>query len=88
MSGTLRSSELVILRVSKRIETLTLSSAALDVFDEFEDAELYESLRRVALIPAHEEEDDGLNENVFRNLYVLPRVCANGAWLMGRVQRH
>lgn len=42
--------------------------AALDVFNEFEDAELYESLRRVALIPAGDEADDGLNENVFRNL--------------------
>ncbi|KAH0581287.1 hypothetical protein H2248_012386 [Termitomyces sp. 'cryptogamus'] len=45
--------------------------STLDVFDEYEDAEIFEALRRVHLIPSEdslEEEVHAVNENVFRNL--------------------
>ena len=44
--------------------------STLDVFDEYEDADIYEALRRVHLIPADTSaaDDDELNANVFRNL--------------------
>ena len=40
------------------------------MFDEYEDADIYEALRRVHLIPSNAEaaDDDELNANVFRNL--------------------
>ncbi|KAJ7319100.1 multidrug resistance-associated ABC transporter [Mycena albidolilacea] len=45
--------------------------STLDVFEEYEDAEIFESLRRVHLIPSDDtpEEDAGVvNANMFRNL--------------------
>ncbi|OCB86633.1 multidrug resistance-associated ABC transporter [Sanghuangporus baumii] len=44
--------------------------STLDVFDEHIDAELYEALRRVHLIPSATERvaDDAANENIFCNL--------------------
>ncbi|KAG6858324.1 hypothetical protein C0995_000773, partial [Termitomyces sp. Mi166 len=45
--------------------------STLDVFDEYEDAEIFEALRRVHLIPSGdllEEEVHAVNGNVFRNL--------------------
>ncbi|KAI6040937.1 P-loop containing nucleoside triphosphate hydrolase protein [Pisolithus marmoratus] len=45
--------------------------STLDVFDEYTDAEIFEALRRVHLIPSEdspEETPDTINANVFRNL--------------------
>ncbi|KAJ7691594.1 P-loop containing nucleoside triphosphate hydrolase protein [Mycena rosella] len=45
--------------------------STLDVFEEYEDAEIFESLRRVHLIPSDgtpEEEASMVNQNMFRNL--------------------
>ncbi|KAL4079580.1 hypothetical protein J3A83DRAFT_4368342 [Scleroderma citrinum] len=45
--------------------------STLDVFNEYEDAEIFEALRRVHLIPSEdipEEVPDTINANVFRNL--------------------
>ncbi|KAF8842919.1 P-loop containing nucleoside triphosphate hydrolase protein [Paxillus ammoniavirescens] len=45
--------------------------STLDVFDEYQDAEIFEALRRVHLIPSEEtpeETPDTVNANVFRNL--------------------
>ncbi|THG99344.1 hypothetical protein EW026_g2992 [Hermanssonia centrifuga] len=45
--------------------------STLDVFNEYNDKEIYEALRRVHLIPAEdaaEEENDTVNANVFWNL--------------------
>ncbi|KAI6116284.1 ABC transporter type 1, transmembrane domain-containing protein [Pisolithus sp. B1] len=45
--------------------------STLDVFDEYTDPEIFESLRRVHLIPSEdspEETPDTINANVFRNL--------------------
>ncbi|KAI0074080.1 multidrug resistance-associated ABC transporter [Panus rudis PR-1116 ss-1] len=45
--------------------------STLDVFNEYEDAEIYEALRRVHLIPSEdtpEEEEGTTNANMFRNL--------------------
>ncbi|KAG7095389.1 hypothetical protein E1B28_006144 [Marasmius oreades] len=45
--------------------------STLDVFNEYEDAEIFEALRRVHLIPSSheiEEEDQEVNANIFRNL--------------------
>ncbi|KAF5378754.1 hypothetical protein D9615_006977 [Tricholomella constricta] len=45
--------------------------STLDVFDEYEDAEIFEALRRVHLIPTEgtpEEDIAAVNQNVFRNL--------------------
>ncbi|KAI0754233.1 multidrug resistance-associated ABC transporter [Daedaleopsis nitida] len=62
-------SKLTIIPQDPTILSGTLRST-LDVFNEYEDAEIYEALRRVHLIPAGEAsvEDDGVNANVFRNL--------------------
>ncbi|KAF8649184.1 hypothetical protein AX16_005982 [Volvariella volvacea WC 439] len=45
--------------------------STLDVFDEYEDAEIFEALRRVHLIPSEDSESEApesINVNVFRNL--------------------
>ncbi|KAF8154768.1 multidrug resistance-associated ABC transporter [Crassisporium funariophilum] len=45
--------------------------STLDVFDEYQDAEIYEALRRVHLIPSEDtpaEASDTVNANVFRDL--------------------
>ncbi|KAF9484310.1 multidrug resistance-associated ABC transporter [Pholiota conissans] len=45
--------------------------STLDVFDEYQDAEIYEALRRVHLIPSEDtpaEAADTVNANVFRDL--------------------
>ncbi|KAJ3515541.1 hypothetical protein NLJ89_g1687 [Agrocybe chaxingu] len=45
--------------------------STLDVFNEYQDVEIYEALRRVHLIPSEdtpEEAADTVNANVFRNL--------------------
>ncbi|KAJ7131700.1 multidrug resistance-associated ABC transporter [Mycena crocata] len=45
--------------------------STLDVFEEYEDAEIFESLRRVHLIPSDDtpaEEAGVVNANIFRNL--------------------
>ncbi|KAJ7126233.1 P-loop containing nucleoside triphosphate hydrolase protein [Mycena epipterygia] len=45
--------------------------STLDVFEEYEDAEIFESLRRVHLIPSDdtpEEDANVVNANMFRNL--------------------
>ncbi|TBU28095.1 multidrug resistance-associated ABC transporter [Dichomitus squalens] len=63
-------SKLTIIPQDPTILSGTLRST-LDVFDEYEDAEIYEALRRVHLIPSGEEtaeEHEGINVNVFRNL--------------------
>ncbi|OAX34300.1 multidrug resistance-associated ABC transporter [Rhizopogon vinicolor AM-OR11-026] len=66
-------SKLTIIPRDPTILSGTLRST-LDVFDEYEDAEIFESLRRVHLIPSDavdeviEDEDDAVNANVFRNL--------------------
>ncbi|KAI0367391.1 multidrug resistance-associated ABC transporter [Pilatotrama ljubarskyi] len=62
-------SRLTIIPQDPTILSGTLRST-LDVFGEYQDAEIYEALRRVHLIPAGEasEESEGVNANVFRNL--------------------
>ncbi|KAI0062503.1 ATP-binding cassette transporter [Artomyces pyxidatus] len=62
-------SKLTIIPQDPTIMSGTLRST-LDVFDEYEDAEIYEALRRVHLIPSEDsiEEDNGVNVNVFRDL--------------------
>ncbi|KAI0717016.1 multidrug resistance-associated ABC transporter [Earliella scabrosa] len=62
-------SKLTIIPQDPTILSGTLRST-LDVFSEYEDAEIYEALRRVHLIPEGEvsEEEEGVNANVFRNL--------------------
>ncbi|KAH8833430.1 multidrug resistance-associated ABC transporter [Flagelloscypha sp. PMI_526] len=42
--------------------------STLDVFGEYDDATLFESLRRVQLIPSSSVPEDEANVNVFRNL--------------------
>ncbi|KAG2008510.1 ATP-binding cassette transporter [Coprinopsis cinerea AmutBmut pab1-1] len=44
--------------------------STLDVFDEYEDAEIYEALRRVHLLPASDNAElpDTINVNVFKDL--------------------
>ncbi|OSX61133.1 hypothetical protein POSPLADRAFT_1074834 [Postia placenta MAD-698-R-SB12] len=45
--------------------------STLDVFNEYEDAEIYEALRRVHLIPSADtpaEDNETVNANLFRNL--------------------
>jgi len=45
--------------------------STLDVFDEYEDAEIFEALRRVRLIPSEETPEEDIytvNANVFRTL--------------------
>ncbi|OSD05140.1 multidrug resistance-associated ABC transporter [Trametes coccinea BRFM310] len=62
-------SRLTIIPQDPTILSGTLRST-LDVFGEYQDAEIYEALRRVHLIPAGEvsEESEGVNANAFRNL--------------------
>jgi ABC-type multidrug transport system fused ATPase/permease subunit len=63
-------SRLTIIPQDPTILSGTLRST-LDVFDEYTDAEIYESLRRVHLIPSEdtpEEAADTVNANVFRDL--------------------
>ncbi|KAI0676238.1 multidrug resistance-associated ABC transporter [Trametes maxima] len=62
-------SKLTIIPQDPTILSGTLRST-LDVFGEYQDAEIYEALRRVHLIPTGDvsEESDGVNVNVFRNL--------------------
>ncbi|KAI0641508.1 multidrug resistance-associated ABC transporter [Trametes meyenii] len=62
-------SKLTIIPQDPTILSGTLRST-LDVFGEYQDAEIYEALRRVHLIPIGDvsEESDGVNVNVFRNL--------------------
>jgi len=63
-------SRLTIIPQDPTILSGTLRST-LDVFEEYDDAEIFEALRRVHLIPSDdtpEEEEEIVNENVFRNL--------------------
>ncbi|KAA1472498.1 multidrug resistance-associated ABC transporter [Dentipellis sp. KUC8613] len=63
-------SRLTIIPQDPTILSGTLRST-LDVFDEYEDHEIYEALRRVHLIPSEDaspDADDEVNANVFRNL--------------------
>ncbi|KAL4260343.1 ATP-binding cassette transporter C [Pleurotus pulmonarius] len=63
-------SKLTIIPQDPTILSGTLRTT-LDVFSEYEDAEIYEALRRVHLIPSEdtpEEAADTVNANVFRNL--------------------
>lgn len=62
-------SKLTIIPQDPTILSGTLRST-LDVFDEYQDAEIYEALRRVHLIPSGDDEsiDDSVNINVFRDL--------------------
>ncbi|EIW54849.1 ATP-binding cassette transporter [Trametes versicolor FP-101664 SS1] len=63
-------SKLTIIPQDPTILSGTLRST-LDVFGEYQDAEIYEALRRVHLIPAGleaSEESESVNANVFRNL--------------------
>ncbi|KAI9510285.1 ATP-binding cassette transporter [Russula earlei] len=62
-------SRLTIIPQDPTVLSGTLRST-LDVFEEYQDAEIYESLRRVHLIPSVEEEtqEDDANVNVFRDL--------------------
>ncbi|KAI0918434.1 hypothetical protein AcV5_002428 [Taiwanofungus camphoratus] len=63
-------SKLTIIPQDPTILSGTLRST-LDVFNEYEDAEIYEALRRVHLIPSSDtpaEDADAVNANVFRNL--------------------
>ncbi|KAH9932956.1 multidrug resistance-associated ABC transporter [Fomitopsis serialis] len=63
-------SKLTIIPQDPTILSGTLRST-LDVFNEYEDAEIYEALRRVHLIPASNvpsEDSETINANVFRNL--------------------
>ncbi|KAI0302402.1 hypothetical protein B0F90DRAFT_1714514 [Multifurca ochricompacta] len=63
-------SKLTIIPQDPTILSGTLRST-LDVFDEYQDAEIYEALRRVHLIPSEGEEEsleDSVNANVFRDL--------------------
>ncbi|KAI0034681.1 P-loop containing nucleoside triphosphate hydrolase protein [Vararia minispora EC-137] len=62
-------SRLTIIPQDPTILSGTLRST-LDVFDEYEDTDIYEALRRVHLIPSDGEPVEGeeINVNVFRNL--------------------
>ncbi|KAH9932951.1 ATP-binding cassette transporter [Fomitopsis serialis] len=63
-------SKLTIIPQDPTILSGTLRST-LDVFNEYEDAEIYEALRRVHLIPASDvpsEDPEMVNANVFRDL--------------------
>ncbi|KAH9947499.1 multidrug resistance-associated ABC transporter [Amylocystis lapponica] len=63
-------SKLTIIPQDPTILSGTLRST-LDVFNEYQDAEIYEALRRVHLIPPSDtaaEDPDSVNMNVFRNL--------------------
>jgi len=62
-------SRLTIIPQDPTILSGTLRST-LDVFEEYQDAEIYEALRRVHLIPSGDEEpqEDSVSVNVFRDL--------------------
>ncbi|KAH9478408.1 ABC transporter 7 [Psilocybe cubensis] len=63
-------SRLTIIPQDPTILSGTLRST-LDVFNEYDDAEIYEALRRVHLIPSEDtpaEASDTVNANVFRDL--------------------
>jgi len=63
-------SKLTIIPQDPTVLSGTLRST-LDVFGEYVDAEIFEALRRVHLIPSEETPEDSIhtvNENVFRNL--------------------
>ncbi|KAH9174901.1 ATP-binding cassette transporter [Lactarius sanguifluus] len=62
-------SKLTIIPQDPTILSGTLRST-LDVFEEYQDAEIYEALRRVHLIPSGDDEpqEDSVNINVFRDL--------------------
>ncbi|ETW77907.1 ABC transporter [Heterobasidion irregulare TC 32-1] len=63
-------SKLTIIPQDPTILSGTVRST-LDVFNEYQDAEIYEALRRVHLIPSEEHSDDPqdpVNANVFRSL--------------------
>ncbi|KAI0251186.1 multidrug resistance-associated ABC transporter [Lactifluus subvellereus] len=61
-------SKLTIIPQDPTILSGTLRST-LDVFEEYQDAEIYEALRRVHLIPPGDEaQEDSININVFRDL--------------------
>ncbi|GJE85249.1 multidrug resistance-associated ABC transporter [Phanerochaete sordida] len=62
-------SRLTIIPQDPTILSGTLRSS-LDVFNEYQDAEIYEALRRVHLIPSDDstEDPETVNANVFRNL--------------------
>ncbi|KAL1665993.1 P-loop containing nucleoside triphosphate hydrolase protein [Schizophyllum commune] len=63
-------SRLTIIPQDPTILSGTLRST-LDVFEEYEDAEIYEALRRVHLIPSEDSSEPipgDINVNVFRNL--------------------
>ncbi|KAH9067580.1 ATP-binding cassette transporter [Lactarius vividus] len=61
-------SKLTIIPQDPTILSGTLRST-LDVFDEYQDAEIYEALRRVHLISSGDDEpQDSVNINVFRDL--------------------
>ncbi|KAH9043928.1 ATP-binding cassette transporter [Lactarius pseudohatsudake] len=62
-------SKLTIIPQDPTILSGTLRST-LDVFNEYQDAEIYEALRRVHLIPPtdDEPEEDSVNTNAFRDL--------------------
>ncbi|KAL0565394.1 hypothetical protein V5O48_016631 [Marasmius crinis-equi] len=63
-------SKLTIIPQDPTILSGTLRST-LDVFDEYQDAEIFEALRRVHLIPSSadsEDDTESVNTNVFRNL--------------------
>ncbi|KAJ7110239.1 multidrug resistance-associated ABC transporter [Mycena crocata] len=63
-------SRLMIIPQDPTILSGTLRST-LDVFNEYQDADIFEALRRVHLIPsedAPEEAADTVNANIFRNL--------------------
>ncbi|KAL0069222.1 hypothetical protein AAF712_003585 [Marasmius tenuissimus] len=63
-------SKLTIIPQDPTILSGTLRST-LDVFDEYDDAEIFEALRSVHLIPSEddaEQSTEGVNTNVFRNL--------------------
>lgn len=62
-------SKLTIIPQDPTILSGTLRST-LDVFDEYQDPEIYEALRRVHLIPSANDgpQEDSVNINVFRDL--------------------
>ncbi|KAI5122627.1 hypothetical protein M0805_008716 [Coniferiporia weirii] len=63
-------SKLTIIPQDPTILSGTVRST-LDVFEEYEDAEIFEALRRVHLLPSvdsPEEDPEEVNANVFRNL--------------------
>jgi ABC-type multidrug transport system fused ATPase/permease subunit len=60
-------SNITIIPQDPAILSGTLRSV-LDVFDEHDDAQIYQALRRVHLISSQTVDENEINENVFRNL--------------------